>query len=99
MSVSARNQLDGKVSAVRSGSVNDEIEINLDKGGRLVSLMASNSRAWLGLENGKEVVALVKAPWMILASEDSGMVFSARNQYPGQSPLLKRVQSTQPFTF
>jgi len=33
MSVSARNQLHGKVSAVRPGSVNDEVESTLDKGG------------------------------------------------------------------
>lgn len=90
MSVSARNQLHGKVSAVRSGSVNDEIEITLDKGGQLVSVVTSNSRARLGLEKGKEVVALVKAPWIILASEDSGMVFSARNQYPGQVTSLEK---------
>lgn len=32
MSVSARNQLSGTVSAVHSGSVNDEIEISLNEG-------------------------------------------------------------------
>lgn len=90
MSVSARNQLHGTVSAIYPGSVNDEIEISLDKGGQLVSVVTSNSRARLGLEKGKEVVALVKAPWIILASEDSGMVFSARNQYPGQVTSLEK---------
>jgi len=90
MSVSARNQLHGKVSAIHPGSVNDEIEITLDKGGRLVSVVTSNSRIRLGLEKGKEVIALVKAPWIILASEDSGMLFSARNQYPGQVTSVEK---------
>lgn len=79
MSVSARNQLHGKISAIHPGSINDEIEIALDKGGRLVSVVTSSSRLRLGLEKGKEVIALVKAPWIILASEDNGMLFSARN--------------------
>ncbi|MEZ6876588.1 molybdopterin-binding protein [Enterobacter sp. KBR-315C3_2022] len=83
MSVSARNQLHGTVSAVHPGSVNDEIEISLTTGGKLVSVVTSSSRIRLALEKGKEVVALIKAPWIILASEDNGMMFSARNQFPG----------------
>ena len=83
MSVSARNQLYGKVSAIHPGSVNDEIEISLTAGGKLVSVVTSSSRIRLALEQGKEVVALIKAPWIILASEDDGMLFSARNQFPG----------------
>ena len=89
MSISARNQLSGKVSAVHAGSVNDEIEITLDKGGKLVAVVTSNSRATLGLEQGKEAIALVKAPWVILATEDCGMLFSARNQFPGKITSLE----------
>jgi molybdate transport system regulatory protein len=90
MSVSARNQLHGKVSAVHHGSVNDEIEISLNNDGTLVSVVTSNSRIRLGLEQGKEVVALIKAPWIILASEDNGMLFSARNQFPGKITSLEK---------
>lgn len=90
MSVSARNQLPGIVSAVRPGSVNDEIEIALDKGGKLVAVVTSNSRITLGLEQGKEAVALIKAPWVILATEDSGLLFSARNQFPGKITSLEK---------
>lgn len=90
MSVSARNQLHGKVSAIHSGSVNDEIELSLTTGGKLVSVVTSSSRIRLALEQGKEVVALIKAPWIILASEDDGMVFSARNQFPGVITSLEK---------
>lgn len=92
MSVSARNQLHGKVSAVRSGSVNDEIEITLDKGGQLVSVVTSNSRARLGLEKGKEVVALVKAPGLSLLLRIAAWCFLPAISTPARSPRLKGVR-------
>lgn len=90
MSVSARNQLHGQVSAIHPGSVNDEIEITLDNGGKLVAVVTSSSRVRLSLEQGKEVIALIKAPWIILASEESGLLFSARNQFAGQVTSLEK---------
>lgn len=84
MSVSARNQLAGTVSAVTPGSVNDEVEITLESGAKLVSVITGNSRNTLGLEKGKQALALIKAPWVILATEDSDFLFSARNQFPGR---------------
>jgi molybdate transport system regulatory protein len=83
MAVSARNQLQGKVSAVTAGAVNDEVEISLPGGAKLVAVVTASSQKALGLNVGKEVIALIKAPWVILASEDCGLLFSARNQYAG----------------
>ncbi|WP_349921941.1 TOBE domain-containing protein [Aeromonas veronii] len=83
MAVSARNQLQGKVSAVNSGAVNDEVEISLAGGASLVAVVTASSQKALGLNVGKEVIALIKAPWVMLASEECGLRFSARNQYPG----------------
>ena len=83
MSVSARNQLAGKVSAVETGAVNDEIELTLDGGAKLVAIVTHSSREALGLAAGKEAIALIKAPWVTLASEDCGLKFSARNQFAG----------------
>lgn len=83
MSVSARNQLNGKVSAVASGAVNDEVELTLAGGAKLVAIVTHSSQQALGLVAGKEAVALIKAPWVTLASEDCGLKFSARNQFAG----------------
>lgn len=83
MSVSARNQLSGKVSAVASGAVNDEVEMTLAGGAKLVAIVTHSSQQALGLVAGKEAVALIKAPWVTLASEDCGLKFSARNQFVG----------------
>lgn len=84
MSVSARNQLTGTVSATSHGAVNDEIELTLSGGARLVAVVTTSSKEALGLVPGKEAIALIKAPWVTLASEDCGLKFSARNQFAGE---------------
>ncbi|KEA53499.1 MULTISPECIES: TOBE domain-containing protein [Mangrovibacter] len=83
MAVSARNQLAGVVSLVADGAVNDEVELTLESGAKLVAVVTHASKTAMGLATGKSAVALVKAPWVILASEDSGLIFSARNQFAG----------------
>lgn len=96
MSVSARNQLSGVISAVADGAVNDEVELTLNGGAKIVAVVTHASKQAMGLVKGKEAVALIKAPWVILASVDCGLVFSARNQFAGEvSALLKgAVNST-----
>lgn len=84
MAVSARNQLTGTISAVSTGAVNDEIELTLPGGAKLVVIVTHSSKEALGLVNGKEAIALIKAPWVTLATEDCGLKFSARNQFAGE---------------
>lgn len=83
MAVSARNQLTGTVSAVATGAVNDEVELTLAGGAKLVAIVTHSSQQALGLAKGKEAIALIKAPWVTLATEDCGLKFSARNQFAG----------------
>ncbi|EFT4510289.1 transporter [Salmonella enterica subsp. enterica serovar Stanley] len=83
MAISSRNQLSGKVSAVADGVVNDEIELTLTGGARLVAIVTHNSTKTLELKEGKDVIALIKAPWVTLATENCGLRFSARNQFAG----------------
>ncbi|MDK6296361.1 TOBE domain-containing protein, partial [Gardnerella swidsinskii] len=61
--VSARNQLTGTVSAVAMGAVNDEVELTLAGGAKLVAIVTHSSQQALGLAKGKEAIALIKAPW------------------------------------
>ncbi|EED7681970.1 transporter, partial [Salmonella enterica subsp. diarizonae] len=84
MAISSRNQLPGKVSAVAGGAVNDEIELILTGGTRLVAIVTHNSTETLELKEGKDVIALIKASWVTLATEDCGLKFSARNQFAGR---------------
>lgn len=84
MKTSARNQFRGAVLNIHRGAVNDEVEIALDGSStRLVAVITSTSSKNLGLEPGKKVVALIKAPWVILATDLEGVRFSARNQLEG----------------
>lgn len=89
MKVSARNTFKGKVSALRDGAVNTEVEIELGDGNKLVAVITVESARTLALAAGKEVFALVKAPWVMLMTDDEGIRLSARNCLRG---TVKTVQ-------
>ena len=61
MKISARNILKGKVVKVIKGAVNAEITIELPGGTRLVSIITNSSVENLGLAEGKEAYAIIKA--------------------------------------
>ncbi|HBV3467849.1 TOBE domain-containing protein [Klebsiella quasipneumoniae subsp. similipneumoniae] len=72
------------VSSTEHGAVNDEVELKLAGGAKLISIVTSGSKDVLGLTLGKKAIALIKAPWVILVTEDCGLKFSARNQFAGE---------------
>ncbi|MGO4413585.1 MULTISPECIES: TOBE domain-containing protein [Cupriavidus] len=80
---SARNKLFGRVAAVRSGAVNDEVTLTLSGGQQVVSTITHESVETLGLAPGAEAFALVKASSVLIGLPDPGMRLSARNQLPG----------------
>lgn len=84
MKTSARNQWMGKVSAVRSGAVNDEVEVSLPGGQRLAAIITRESTQALGLKTQLEVIALVKASSVLLATDLQGARISARNRIEGE---------------
>ena len=61
MKISARNILKGKVVKIVRGAVNSEVIIELPGGTRLVSIITNNSVENLGLAEGKEAYAIIKA--------------------------------------
>jgi molybdate transport system regulatory protein len=83
MKTSARNQFYGKVSSVKSGAVNDEIEIELAGGDRIIAVITQESTQHLGLTVGSEAIALIKAPWVMLATGTDDLKLSARNRLSG----------------
>jgi molybdate transport system regulatory protein len=84
MKTSARNQWIGKVTAVRSGAVNDEVEVGLPGGQRLAAIITRESTQALGLKTEQPVVVLVKASSVLLATDLQGAKISARNRIEGQ---------------
>jgi molybdate transport system regulatory protein len=83
MKTSARNQFAGTVSAVRTGAVNDTIELEVADGLRIVATVTSESSSALGLKVGAKAFALVKASSIIVMTDASGVKLSARNQFAG----------------
>jgi molybdate transport system regulatory protein len=89
MKTSARNQFAGKVSRVKGGAVNDEVELEIPGGEKIVAIVTHESTETLGLKIGAEAFALVKASSIILVSEDGDVRFSARNRLRG---TISRIQ-------
>jgi molybdopterin-binding protein len=69
MKISARNNLKGKVKSVIMGPVNAEIIVELPGGAEITSIITKSSADRLGLKEGKEVYALIKASAVILATD------------------------------
>lgn len=67
---SARNRLCGKVIACLEGAVNGEVRIILSGGKIITSIITNESIHSLGLKEGSEACALVKASDVILAVND-----------------------------
>jgi len=69
MKISARNQIKGKVEKVIMGAVNAEVVIRTDGGEALVSIVTKESVESLGLKEGKEVYAVIKASNVMVATD------------------------------
>jgi molybdopterin-binding protein len=67
MKLSARNILKGKVTKVVKGAVNAEVTMELPGGTQIVSVITNNSVDNLGLKEGKEAYAVIKASNVMLA--------------------------------
>lgn len=84
MKSSARNILAGTVESIQGGAVNSEVNIRLSGGDSLHAVVTRESVDDLELAPGRDVQALIKASWIILAATDEGLRTSARNRLCGQ---------------
>lgn len=82
MKTTARNQFKGTIEAIQSaGSGNDEIIIDIGSGLEIVAGITQGNTRRLDLSVGQEVVAMIKATWIILAVDSDEYEFSTRNQF------------------
>ena len=82
---SARNVFRGRVTAIRPGTVNDEVTLQLAGSHTLVAVANHGACQALGLALGQTALALVKAPWVMLMTQAAGDgQISARNQWTGE---------------
>jgi molybdate transport system regulatory protein len=70
MKLSARNQLKGTVSHLTPGAVNTEVVIALTGGGEIVSVITNAAAEGLGLVEGSQARAIIKASSVMVGVED-----------------------------
>jgi molybdate transport system regulatory protein len=64
---SARNAIEGTITKIDDGAVSTEITLDLGDGHALVAIITKDSAETLAFKKGERLVALVKAPHVILA--------------------------------
>jgi molybdopterin-binding protein len=69
MRISARNQLSGRVTSINEGAAIANVVVDVN-GQRLVASITVEAARELGLREGAEVTAIVKASDVILATAD-----------------------------
>jgi molybdopterin-binding protein len=69
MQLSARNVLKATVRRVVHGAVNSEVTVALPGGQEIVSVITKSSAEGLGLAEGKEVYAVIKASNVMIGVE------------------------------
>ena len=67
MELSARNQFQGRVTRITQGGVVAEVTVDIGNGQELVSVITNGSVERLGLKEGSEVTAIIKATEVLLA--------------------------------
>ena len=83
MKVSARNVWTGRVVCVGKGTVNSIVEVALKGGDTVAAVITNNSVERLGLAPGIEVLAMVKAPSVMVGRDCQKSKLSARNILTG----------------
>jgi molybdopterin-binding protein len=69
MQLSARNQLRGKVKSIELGTVMAEVIVELPDGQQVVSAITRNSVQSLNLNNGDDVMVIIKSTEVILGKK------------------------------
>lgn len=90
MAISARNVFKGKVTVIKEGPINAEVEITTAGGDKIVAMLTDASVKSLGLSAGTVAVAVVKAPWVTLLAGAPEYRFSARNQLKGKVSRINK---------
>jgi molybdate transport system regulatory protein len=90
MKTSARNAFRGVVERVTDGAVNAEVVLKIAGGAEIVAIITRRSVEDLGLEPGREAIALIKSSFVILARGEPSLRTSARNALAGTVVRLER---------
>lgn len=83
MKVSARNTFSGKVVGIINGAVNAEVTISLKGGIQLIAVVTNGAIDNLGLAEGMDAYAIIKASSIVIGTDIENSRVSARNVFQG----------------
>ena len=66
MEISARNQLNGKITGVELGAVMANVKIEISEPGVITAVITKESAEKLGLTEGDDVTAIIKSTEVII---------------------------------
>jgi len=90
MKATSHNAFTGKIIAITSGPIADEVAIQLETGEIIYSQIPHSSTLEMGLELGQQATAFIKATETLLFTDVEGYKISSRNQFTGKIVKLNR---------
>lgn len=69
MQISGRNKIKGRVTNVKLGTVNAEVEIDANNNVKIVGVITRNSVENMNIKVGEEITALIKASSVMFIKE------------------------------
>lgn len=90
MKVSARNIYAGQVVKIARGAVNTEVTLALKGGDQIIAMITNESVDNLGLREGTEAYAIIKASSVIISTDVQEFKISARNKLKGKIVKLAK---------
>lgn len=94
---SARNTFFGKISALRKGDIQAQVDLVTLSGNVVTTVITNNSLERLGLKAGALMAAEVKAPWVVLHKAEEMPACSAENIFLGTVSKVLRGKLTTEF--
>ena len=83
MHTSARNALHCRITGITRAPVNAEIALRVSPACTIVAVITRHSADDLGLAPGRDVIALIKSSFVILARSEDAPLLSVANRIPG----------------
>jgi molybdate transport system regulatory protein len=94
---SARNSFFGKITNIRRGDIQSQVELVTLSGAAITTVITNNSLKRMGLKHGALITAEVKAPWVILEKALREPSCSAENIFVGAVTRINRGKLTTEF--
>ena len=92
MAISARNKLQGRVSAIKAGEAMSLVTLDA-QGTKIVSAVTNQGVEELGLKQGDQVTAVIKSTEVMLMKGGDKATFSARNRFAGQVESVQKGEA------